>query len=153
MLIKRRTKTQARAPNDLRIAIVAARFNASLTDALLGSALETLSQAGVTRINTVRVPGSYEIPVVVMRLARSRRYHAIIALGVILQGRTSHAEHIAVACAIHLQRIAIETGVPVIHQVLTPRNVRDARARVRLRGVEAAQAALEMSRLMRALDC
>ena len=136
-----------------RFAIVAARYNAGLTDALLRSALEALSRAGATRIDTVRVPGSYEVPVVVARLAGSGNYDAILSLGVVLQGKTLHAEHITLACAINLQRIAIETGVPVIHQILTPRNAREAAARVRLRGVEAAQTAIEMAITMRNVKC
>ncbi len=136
-----------------RFGVVAARYNTALTDALLRSALEALSRAGATRIDTVRVPGSYEIPVVVARLAESGKYDAVLALGVVLQGKTLHAEHITLACAINLQRIAIKTGVPVIHQILTPRNAREAAARVRPRGLEAAQTAIEMAMTMRNVKC
>ncbi len=128
-----------------RFAIVAARYNEGLADSLLRSALDALSRAGASRVATVRVPGSYEAPVVVARLAKSGKYDAILALGVVLRGRTAHAEHISAACAVNLQRIAIETGVPVIHQILTPRNARDAATRVHLRGKEAAQTAIEMA--------
>ncbi len=133
------------------IAIVAARYNTSLVDALLHYTIETLSKNGVRSVKTVRVPGSYEIPVVAMRLAKSRRYHAVIALGVVLQGKTLHAEHIVEACSVNLQRIAIETGVPVIHQILTPKSRRDALARLRLRGMEAAKTAIEMAKAMKNL--
>ena len=148
MLLRQKARKPALAPRALHVAVVAARYNSSLVDTLLRHALATLSQAGVRQIRVVRVPGSYEVPPVVMKLAGARRYHAVIALGVVLQGKTAHAEHITAACAVNLQRISIETGVPVIHQILTPRNLRDARARVRIRGVEAAQTALEMARVM-----
>ncbi len=133
----------------LRIGIVAARYNSELTDALLQHTLETLSRNGALSVKVFRVPGSYEITVVAMRLARSRKYHVLIALGVVLQGKTAHADHIAAASAINLQRIAMETGIPVIHQVLTPKTLRDAKERIQLRGSEAAQAAMEMALIMR----
>jgi len=141
----------ARAQKGLRLVVVAARYNPDLVDGLLRHTLGVLRQAGLRDVEAIRVPGSYEIPAVAMRLARSRKYHAIIALGVVLQGRTAHADHIATACAIHLQQIALETGVPVIHQVLSPRNRRDARVRLRLRGEEAAHSAIAMAELMRTL--
>jgi len=147
------TSGDAPSGKGLRIAIVAARYNESLVDALLDCTRRSLAVSGVRHPLTVRVPGSYEIPCVVMRLARSRRFHALIALGMILQGKTSHADHIAMACAIHLQRIAVETGIPVIHQILTPRTLRDARARISPRGVEAAQAAIEMAAIVGNLKC
>jgi 6,7-dimethyl-8-ribityllumazine synthase len=133
----------------LRIGVIAARYNRDLCDALLASTLETLGALGAKRVEVRRVPGSYEIPVLAMALARSGRFDAVVALGVVLQGGTSHAEHIASADAVNLQRIAVETGVPVVHQVLTPRTERDARARVRLRGEEAARAAVEMAATMK----
>ncbi len=133
------------------LAVVVACYNPELTGDLLRHTLLTLSDAGAHAPVVVRVPGSYEIPVAAMRLAGSHRFDAIIALGVVLQGKTAHADHIATACALHLQRIALETGVPVIHQILTPKNGRDARARLQLRGVEAARAGLEMAVVMKDL--
>jgi 6,7-dimethyl-8-ribityllumazine synthase len=153
MLIKNKKTKSALSGKGLRIAIVAARYNPSLMQRLLSNTEKTLSKAGVLNVTLFRVPGSYEIPMVAMKLARARKHHAIITLGVIFQGKTSHAEHIALTCSIHLQQIAMETGVPVIHQILTPRNLKDARARVQLRGIEAAQAAVEMGTLMRKLAC
>lgn len=137
----------------IRVAIVAARYNSSIADTLLDHTLRTLTRFGVRQVKTVRVPGSYEVPVVVAQLARFGKFHVIIALGVVLQGKTSHADHIAQACAVTLQQIMVETGVPVIHQILTPRNLRDARARVRLRGIEAAQTAIEMAVTMNNVKC
>ena len=132
-----------------RIGVIAARYNRALAAALLESTLRTLARLGARQVEVFRVPGSYEIPVLASRLARSGRFDALVSLGIVLRGGTSHAEHIAAAGAVNLQRIAIETGVPVIHQVLTPRTERDARARVRLRGEEAARAAIEMAQVMK----
>ena len=151
MFKKQKIKIASFGAGRLHIAVIAARYNASLVDALLRYTLEALSKNGVRSVKTVRVPGSYEIPVVAMRLAKSRRYHAIIALGVVLQGKTLHAEHIVEACSINLQRIAVETGVPVIHQILTPKSERDALARLHLRGMEAAKTAMEMAETMKRL--
>lgn len=133
----------------LRIGVIAARYNRSLCDVLLESARATLAQLGARKVVVRRVPGAYEIPVLAARMARSGNYDALIALGVVLQGNTSHAEHLAAADAVNLQRLAVETEVPVIHQILTPRTEGDARARVRLRGEEAARAAVEMAEVMR----
>ena len=151
MFTKQKIKAAPLSAGKLHIAVVAARYNMSLVDALLGYTLEALSKNGIRRVRIVRVPGSYEVPVVAMRLAKSRKYHAIIALGVVLQGKTLHAEHIVEACSINLQRIAVETGVPVIHQILTPRNKRDALARLHLRGMEAVKTAIEMGKIMKNL--
>ncbi|NUN92960.1 MAG: 6,7-dimethyl-8-ribityllumazine synthase [Verrucomicrobiae bacterium] len=131
-----------------RIGVIAARYNRSLCDALLESALATLAKLGARKVVVCRVPGAYEIPVLAARMARSGNYDVLVALGVVLQGGTSHAEHLAAADAVNLQRLAVETEVPVIHQVLTPRTEGDARARVRLRGEEAARAAVEMAATM-----
>ncbi len=133
---------------NLKIAIVAAQYNPEFVDTLLDYTVATLSQHESSKIDAVRVPGSFEIPTVVAKLARSRKYHAIIALGVVFQGKTSHAEHITMAATINLQRISVETGIPVIHQILTPKNTRDAKARVKIRGVEAAETALKMARIL-----
>jgi len=137
--------TSARA---LRIGIVAAQYNSVLVDTLLGYTKSALSKHGV---RVVRVPGSYEIPIVVAKLARSKKFDSIIALGIVFQGKTTHADHITLACTINLQKISIETGVPVIHQILTPKNIRDAKDRLKIRGMEAAQTAIQMAQVMREL--
>jgi 6,7-dimethyl-8-ribityllumazine synthase len=149
MLPRKLNKVRSPLGRNLRIAIVASCYNAELVDTLLRHTLATLSENGVRSMKIARVPGSYEIPVVAAKLARSKKYHAIITLGVVLQGKTSHAEHITLACTIHLQKIAIETGVPVVHQILSPRNLKDARARVRIRGIEAAQTAIQMAHVIK----
>jgi 6,7-dimethyl-8-ribityllumazine synthase len=144
-MLRKITKNSSKVSQRLRVAIVASKYNPELTDELLAHCLRSLNQQGVLDVETVRVPGCYEIPVMVSRLARSKKPDAIIALGVVIQGKTSHAEHITMASSINLQKIAIDTGIPVIHQILSPKNMHDGRDRVRLRGIEAAQTAVEMA--------
>jgi 6,7-dimethyl-8-ribityllumazine synthase len=135
----------------LKIGIVVSRFNEEYTEALLQSTLKELKGKAVTAV--VRVPGAYEIPLQVQRLARSKKFDAVIALGVIWQGQTSHAGEIGRAVTDSLMRISLETSVPVIHQVLGIKSDAEARARTMgkklNRGIEAAHAALEMATVNR----
>ncbi len=145
-------------------AIVASRYNARYVDAMLRAAKAELWRANVSRIQIVRVPGAYEIPVVAARLAKNAsritdhtsRLSAIICLGVILRGETVHAAHIGEAVSRALMEIQLAHEIPVIHEVLLLEN--EVQARVRCldpkhnRGTEAAQAALAMSRVMNKLN-
>ena len=134
--------------------IVASRYNARYVDAMLRSAQAELKRAGARKVRVVRVPGAYEIPVVAMRVARSQRPRpaAIICLGVILRGQTTHAEHIGRAVSDALMQIQLAHEIPVIHEVLLLENEAQARARCLdrkfNRGTEAAQTALAMGRVM-----
>ena len=136
-----------------RIAIVASTYNTEYVDAMLASALCTLEKAGARKVELVRVPGAFEIPVVTAKLARRKRQRpeAIICLGVILRGKTSHADHVGRTVSLLLGQIAVETGVPVIHEVLLLENKTQAKARCMSnktnRGNEAAHAALVMAEL------
>ena len=149
-------KTQSRGGN---FAIVASRYNARYVDAMLRAAKTELLRAGGT-VQIVRVPGAYEIPVVVAKLARqstlNSQLSAIICLGVILRGATTHAQHIGEAVSNALVQIQIEYEVPVIHEVLLLENESQARERCldkkHNRGTEAAQTALEMARVMKSLQ-
>lgn len=133
-----------------RIGIVVSRFNEEYTEALLQSALKELHGHPVS---VVRVPGAYEIPLQAQRLAQSKKCDAVIALGVIWQGQTSHAGEIGRAVTDSLMRISLDTGIPVIHQVLGIKTEAEARARCMgkkfNRGIEAAHAALEMAAVNR----
>jgi len=125
--------------------LVVSEYNREYTDALLASAQAALS--GYEQ-KVVRVPGAYEIPLQVQRLARSKKYAAVLALGLIWQGRTMHAQEILRAVTDSLMRISLETDVPVLHEVLAIKTEAEARARcmgTKLnRGREAAEAALAL---------
>src|ERR1700691_5666400 len=139
------------------IAIIASRYNARYVDAMLAAAENVLAKAGVKKTRVVRVPGAFEIPAVAARLARAQPpCSAIICLGVILRGQTSHAQQIADAVSGALAQLQIQHALPVIHEVLLLEN--EAQAAVRCldkkhnRGTEAAQTALEMARVMDSLE-
>ena len=134
-----------------RFAIVASRYNELYVDAMLHAARVELEQAGAT-IRIVRVPGAFEIPAVAAKLAASGRYSAIICLGVIFQGETSHAQHISWGVTHALAQIQVQHKVPVIHGVFVFEKVKHAKVRClgtkHNRGTEAAQTALQMARVM-----
>ena len=152
-------KKKATAASGGTFTIVASRYNARYVDAMLRAAKKTLSDAGA-KIQIVRVPGAYEIPVVVARLARQsadeHELSGIICLGVILRGETVHAAHIGEAVTHALMRIQVEHEIPIIHEVLLLENEAQARKRCldakHNRGTEAAQTALEMARVMEGLS-
>jgi 6,7-dimethyl-8-ribityllumazine synthase len=137
-------------------AIVASRYNARYVDAMLAAAERVLAEAGVKKVRVVRVPGAFEIPAVAARLALARPpCSAIICLGVILRGQTTHAQQIADAVSMALAQLQIQHALPVIHEVLLLENEAQAEARCldkeHNRGAEAAQTAVEMARVMESL--
>ena len=140
------------------VAIVAAKYNAKYTDALVEAARAELKAGGVTRVEVVRVPGSFEIPVVAARLTRTNDpdFDAIICFGAILQGQTTHAENIADSVSHALARLQIDSGKPIVHGVLLFGNEAQAEARClgtdHNRGIEAARTAIDMIRVMRGLQ-
>ena len=146
-------KIQAIDGRGFAVGIVAARFNGTFVDALLENCLGVLKEAGA-ETEAVRVPGSNEVPVTALALARTGRFHAIIGLGVLIRGGTIHYEVIAASSADALQRVALDTGLPVINGILTVENRLQADERCRggtNRGAEFGRAALEMAALFRDL--
>ena len=144
-------------PGAGRFAIVASQYNPEFVDAMVREAQAELQAAGVLHHQLVRVPGAFEIPIVAARLAHKRGSvpDAIICLGVILRGQTSHADHIGREVTRALMDIQLAHGVTVIHEVLLLENEEQARARCLpgkfSRGREAAQTALAMAAVMRDL--
>jgi len=145
---------------DTAFAIVASEFNARYVNGMLRAAQAELKQSGAKVVKVVRVPGAYEIPVVVSRLARNSAAHnppisAIICLGVILRGETVHAAHIGEAVSRALMAIQVRNELPVIHEVLLLENQEQARVRclskTHNRGAEAAQTAIRMAKLLKNL--
>ena len=139
--------------SDLRIALVVSRYNDCVTDRLLLGAQSYLDEHGCLseRRTVIHVPGAWELPLAASRIAGSGDVDAIVALGALIRGETSHFEHIAAAVAAGLARVALDSGVPTSFGVLTTDTVEQALARaggVRGdKGREAAQAALEMALL------
>ena len=143
---------------DLRFGIVMTRFNEFVVEPLLRGALDALKRHGATekQIEIIRVPGAFDMPIVVRKLAMSRRYEALVALGAVIRGQTPHFDYVAGECASGLARIALESGVPVGFGVLTTDTMEQAVDRAGgkagNKGADAALAALEMANLLRRLD-
>jgi len=145
------------AAPDAHFAICAARFNDHIVSRLLAGAKEGLTSFGVdeSRVSVVRVPGAWELPLACAELAKTGRYAAVIALGAVIRGETPHFDYVAGQAATGLARAALDTGVPVIFGVLTTDSVEHAEARAGgkdgNKGVDAAQAAVEMANLTTAI--
>jgi 6,7-dimethyl-8-ribityllumazine synthase len=143
---------------DLRFAIVASRFNDTIVEALIRGAVDALLRHGASekQLDLVRVPGAFDLPFVAKRLAASKRYDAVVALGAVIRGATPHFEHVAGQCAAGIARAAEETGVPVAFGVLTTDTIEQAIERAGTKagnkGADAALSALELANLLRRLD-
>jgi len=139
----------------LRIGVVTSQFNNFITDRLLAGALDALQQAGATeqQIQIVRVPGSFELPIVAKKLAANGRYDSIICIGCVLRGETSHYDVVVSETARGIQLAQLDTGVPLIFCVLTCDTLEQAIDRAGLKsgnkGYEAGLAAIEMAQLVR----
>jgi 6,7-dimethyl-8-ribityllumazine synthase len=139
----------------LRIGVVASQFNNFITDRLLAGALDALQQAGAAseQLQIVRVPGSFELPVVAKKLAATGRFDSIICIGCVLRGETSHYDVVVSETARGIQLAQLDTGVPLIFCVLTCDTLEQAIDRAGLKsgnkGYEAGLAAVEMAQLMR----
>lgn len=145
-------------PPEARFAIVASRFNHFIVDRLVEGALDAIARHGgsLDRTIVVRVPGSWEIPAVVGRLARARKVDGIIALGAVIRGSTPHFDYVAAEVSKGIAAVAVDTGVPVAFGVLTTDSIEQAIERAGTKsgnkGWEAALGAIEMVSLAAALD-
>jgi 6,7-dimethyl-8-ribityllumazine synthase len=141
----------------LRFAIVVSRFNSFITERLLAGAMDALTRTGADagQIDTVRVPGAWEIPLVAAELARQHRYDAVICLSAVIRGETPHFDYVAGEAAKGIAHAAAETGVPVAFGVVTANTMEQAIDRAGgksgNKGFDAAMTAVEMAHLMRAL--
>lgn len=141
-----------------KYAIVVGRFNSFVTEPLVTGALDCLDRHGVTddAITIARVPGSWEIPLVARRMARSGNYDAVICLGAIIRGDTPHFDYVAAEAAKGIAAASLDTDVPVVFGVLTTETTEQAveRAGVKAgnKGWDAAQTALEMVDLVKQID-
>jgi 6,7-dimethyl-8-ribityllumazine synthase len=144
-------------PPNAKFAVLAARTNSFIVDRLIEGAYDALLRHGASndRITLVRVPGSWEMPVTCARLAQSKKFDAIVAVGAVIQGGTPHFEYISAEVTKGLSQIALTTGIPVCFGVLTTDTLEQAidRAGVKAgnKGFDAAMAAIEMVSLMQDL--
>jgi 6,7-dimethyl-8-ribityllumazine synthase len=140
----------------IRVAIACSRFNDVITDRLLAACRETLIQHGVTEAHVEEhwVPGAFELPMAAKACAQSGRFDAVITIGAVIRGDTPHFDFVAGEAAAGMSRVQLDTGVPVVFGVLTTDTVEQAHERSSgegNKGVEFAEAAIEMAALVRSL--
>lgn len=139
----------------MRLAIVVSDFNAEITSRLLEGALTVLQERGVRRgeVEVLRVPGTFEIPLAAKKLAQTKKWDAIVALGCVIRGETVHFDVICNTTASSLQSLSLETGVPILCGIVMAEDWEQALersgGRVANRGKEAALAALQMTEVLK----
>lgn len=141
------------AATGLRIGIVSARFNPDIGDGLYSACIAELVRLGVaaTDIASVSVPGALEIPLVLQTMAQSGKFDALVAIGCVIRGETYHFEVVSNESARGVLDVQLKTGVPVANAVLTTEDDDQALVRMTVKGTEAAQAAIEMVNLLKAV--
>ncbi|WP_346354533.1 6,7-dimethyl-8-ribityllumazine synthase [Azotosporobacter soli] len=141
----------------MKVGIIVARFNEFITSKLLGGAMDALQRHGVEGddIEVAWVPGAFEIPMVAQAMARSGKYQAVICLGTVIRGGTSHYDYVCAEVSKGVAHVGMETGVPTIFGVLTTENIEQAIERAGTKagnkGFEAAVAAIEMANLLESI--
>ncbi len=141
----------------LKFGIVTARFNDFINDKLLSGAIDTLVRHGADEndIDTAWIPGAFEIPLVAKKMATSGKYDAVICLGTVIRGSTTHYDYVCNEAAKGIGAVALETGVPVIFGVLTTENIEQAIERAGTKagnkGSECALGAIEMVNVLKAI--
>ncbi|WP_312754723.1 6,7-dimethyl-8-ribityllumazine synthase [Rummeliibacillus suwonensis] len=143
---------------DLKIGIVVGRFNEFLTSKLLGGALDGLKRHGVSEedIDVAWVPGAFEVPFIAKKMADTKKYDAIIGLGTVIRGATSHYDYVCNEAAKGIANIGLTTGVPVMFGIVTTENIEQAIERSGTKsgnkGYDAAVSAIEMANLSRMFE-
>lgn len=139
-------------------AIVVARFNSFVVEALLDGAIDTLKRHGVSEANirVIRVPGAFEVPLTVQKLAAQKKDDAIIALGAVIRGGTPHFDYVCAESAKGIGHVSLDSGIPVVNGILTVNSIEQAIERSGTKagnkGADAALAAIEMVSLLRQLE-
>ena len=139
----------------LKFGLVVSRFNEMISKKLLDGALDALRRQGVKEedIEIAWVPGSYETPVVALKMAEAKKYEAIICLGAILRGATPHFDYVATVATKGIAKVALKTGIPVINGIITADSLEQAIERAGTKrgnkGFDAALSAIEMANLIR----
>lgn len=142
----------------MKVGIVAARFNEFITNKLLGGALDGLTRHDVREedIEVAWVPGAFEIPLIAARMAKSGKYDAVICLGAVIRGSTSHYDYVCNEVSKGIAAVSLETGVPVLFGVLTTENIEQAIERAGTKagnkGYDCALSAVEMVNLIREME-
>lgn len=143
------------APEGMRVGIVASRFNEIIVNKLLGGAVDGLVRHGVDagQITAAWVPGAFEIPVVAQRMAKSGKYDAVICVGAVIRGDTSHYDYVCSEVSKGIAQASMSTGIPVLFGILTTENIEQAIARAGSKagnkGYDCALSAVEMVNLMK----
>jgi 6,7-dimethyl-8-ribityllumazine synthase len=139
------------AGTGLRIGIVMARFNKDVGEGLLSGCAHELKRLGVMDITLATVPGALEIPLTLQTMAQSGKFDALVALGCVIRGETYHFEIVSNESARGVTDVQLTTGIPIANAVLTVENDDQAQVRMTQKGMEAAQCAVEMANLLKAV--
>ena len=140
---------------EIRVGIVAARFNEFITSKLLGGALDCLKRHGVSEdsVDVAWVPGAFEIPLIALKMAKSGKYDAVICLGAVIRGSTTHYDYVCGEVSKGVAQVSLQSEIPVIFGVLTTENIEQAIARAGAKegnkGFDSAAGAIEMVSLIR----
>lgn len=143
---------------EIKVGIVASRFNEFITSKLLSGAMDGLLRHDVWEedVHVAWVPGAFEIPLIASKMAKSGKYDAVICLGAVIRGSTSHYDYVCNEASKGIAAVSLETGVPVMFGVLTTENIEQAIERAGTKagnkGYECAEGAIEMVNLIRALE-
>jgi len=135
----------------LKVGIVMARFNKDVGEGLLSSCCQELRRLGVSDATLASVPGALEIPLTLQTMAQSGKFDALVALGCVIRGETYHFEIVANESSRGITDVQLATGVPIANAVLTVENDHQAAVRMHQKGMEAAQCAIEMANLLKAV--
>ena len=146
------------APEGMKVGIVAARFNEIIVNKLLGGAVDGLVRHGVEEdnIEVAWVPGAFEIPLIASKMAKSGKYDAVICVGAVIRGNTSHYDYVCNEVSKGIASVSLETGVPVLFGVLTTENIEQAIERAGTKagnkGYDCALSAIEMVNLIKEFE-